>query len=183
MQNPNHLSPNNEYHYPIISQQQKPDLLLLKGTLLVVTFLVAMAVIIHFIPGLKLSEVAVEESPESDPQPLIINAPGQQPPNNDLGLTLEEYSNLSDPTDEMLNCLKFEGGKGCFENDYQPTQPKSYYQYSSANNLKAVRVLTGQFLPYWQPSSLPPVQSCLSREFLVRWQGKTYCGRRLIKQY
>lgn len=118
--------------------------------------------------------------------PVIVNIPQQpqQPQNdNDLGLTLEEYSNLSDPTDEMINCLRNEGGKGCFEEGYQPSPQMSYYEYSSANNLQAVRVSTGQVLPYWKPSSLPPVQSCLSREFLIKYGDRYYCGRRLIQQY
>jgi hypothetical protein len=130
-------------------------------------------------------KVKPEPVEQPSPPPVIVNLPEQSQPKNDLGLSLEEYSNLSDPTDEMINCLRNEGGKGCFKDDYQPTQPQPYYQqprYYSANNSMAVSVMTGRVLPYWKPSSLPPIQYCPSQSFLVRWQGQPYCGRRLIQQ-
>ena len=130
-------------------------------------------------------KVKPEPVEQSSPPPVIVNVPEQSQSNNDLGLTLEEYSNLSDPSDEVINCLKNEGGKGCFSEEYDPNVPVPYYQqprYSSANNSQAVSVYSGRVLPYWRPSSLPPVpHGVCSRFHMVKFGDRYYCGRRLIQ--
>ncbi len=171
-----------------VYQREYPRFPQLTGAAIAMLILVAGGAVTYFM-GSKDSTEVVNTKPIEQPaqQPIIVNVPEppQQPQsNNDLGLTLEEYSNLSDPTDEMINCLKFEGGKGCFKDNYQPTQPQYNYQqprYYSASNNVAVSVMTARVLPYWKPSSLPPIQGCPSREFLVKFSDRTYCGRRLIQ--
>ncbi len=118
---------------------------------------------------------------ESPPLNIQIETGRQQDTNNDLGLTLEEYSNLSDPSEAVLNCLRNEGGKGCFTQRYSS---KSYSE-EAYNSMQASdtpkRITTGEPLPYWYPSSLPPINYCPSSTFIVEWQERNYCGRRLIK--
>ncbi len=190
MQNHHNQLPNNESQYPIHFQQPKPDLLLLKGTLCVVVFLTVMGVIINFIPTLKPTEVATEEAP----QPIIVNVPEQSSqPDNYLGLTLEEYNNLSDPSEEILNCLLYEGGKGCFSNEYtpngtlreQPNLPQSESSmFPKLPNVRstAVAVASGRELPYWKPNynlrPMPP--GVCPPSLVIAYQNQRFCGRRPI---
>ncbi|MGB3532124.1 MAG: hypothetical protein WBA13_01260 [Microcoleaceae cyanobacterium] len=171
-----------------VYQREYPRFPQLTGAAIAMLVLAAGGAVTYFMGHKDSTEIVYTKPVEQpSPPPIIVNVPEQPQapsPNNDLGLTLEEYSNLSDPTDEMIQCLRNEGGKGCFEDNYRPTRPQQYYQqprYYSANNSQAVSVMTGKTLPYWKPSSLPPIQGCPSREFVVKFGDRYYCGRRLIQ--
>ena len=197
MQNNQNQLPNNESQYSLPFQQPKPDFLLLKGTLCLVVFLTVMAVIINFIPTLKSPELATTKSPEQvepDPQPIIVNVPEQSSqPDNDLGLTLEEYNNLSDPSEEVLTCLKNEGGKGCFSDKYtpngtlreQPNIPQSESSmFPKLPNVRsvAIAVASGRELPYWKPNYnlRPMLPGICPPSLVIAYQNQLFCGRRPI---
>ena len=134
---------------------------------------------------LAVSHQQNEAPTETEPQPIIVEVPSQPIPDNDIGLTLEEYNNLSDPSEETLNCLLYEGGKGCLDYDYQPNIPQyKSPMFPKLPNVRsvAIAVASGRELLYWQPNyNLRPMpQGVCPPSLVIAYQNQLFCGRRPI---